>query len=126
MESIVRFHNALRELTGRRGIRNEVSRYEAVSLLLVDPAGPDTGHVLPSYPDKDSALRIERFFETVYLRYDQRYVYNAPDLKSVTRRREWLPFSPVFGKEIARTLSFDTLDYEPRVQIEGKDSSQAD
>jgi hypothetical protein len=38
VESVVRFHNALRELTGRRGIRNDVSRYEAVSMVLVDPA----------------------------------------------------------------------------------------
>jgi hypothetical protein len=43
VEAIVRFHNALRELTRRRGIRDDVSRYEAVSLVLVDPAGPSAG-----------------------------------------------------------------------------------
>jgi hypothetical protein len=32
VKAIVRFHNALRELTGRRGIRDDVSRYESVSL----------------------------------------------------------------------------------------------
>jgi hypothetical protein len=92
VEAIVRFHNALFELTGRRGIRDDVSRYEAVSLVLVDP-GANAGQVLPNYPTADSPLRLERFFETLYLRYDGRY-YSAPDLKSVTRRREWSPNSP--------------------------------
>jgi hypothetical protein len=80
VESVVRFHNALRELTGRRGIRNDVSRYEAVALALTDPAGLMPGIVLDSYPAAESPLRVERFFETLYLRYDERYVYSAPDL----------------------------------------------
>ena len=46
VEAIVRFHNALRELTGRRGIRNDVSRYEAVAFVLVDPSGANAGNVL--------------------------------------------------------------------------------
>jgi hypothetical protein len=74
VEAIVRFHNALRELTGRRGIRDDVSRYEAVSLVLIDPAGANVGQVLPNYPTSDSPLRLERFFETLYVRYDERYV----------------------------------------------------
>jgi hypothetical protein len=65
---VVRFHNALRELTSRRGIRNDVSRYEAVSMVLVDPA-ENPGQVLETYPRMDSPLRIERFFEALYLRY---------------------------------------------------------
>ena len=43
VETVVRFHNALRELTARRGIRNDVSRYEAVPMVLVDPASPIPG-----------------------------------------------------------------------------------
>jgi hypothetical protein len=39
----------MRELTGRRGIRNDVSRYEAVSMVLVDPA-ENPGRVLETYP----------------------------------------------------------------------------
>ena len=91
VESIIRFHSALRELTGRRGIRNDVSRYEAVSLALVEMADADLGTLLPSYPAIDSPLRLERFFETLYLRYDERFVYAAPDLKGVTQRLEWSP-----------------------------------
>jgi hypothetical protein len=52
VEAIVRFHNALRELTGRRGIRDDVSRYEAVSLVLIDPVGANAGQVLPNYPHR--------------------------------------------------------------------------
>ncbi len=115
VEAIVRFHNALRELSGRRGIRNDVSRYEAVSFVLVESAGPNIGQVFGTYPTSDSPLRLERFFETLYLRYDERYVYGAPDLKSVTRRREWSPDSPIFDSSIAATLPVTLLDYQPRV-----------
>jgi hypothetical protein len=94
VESIIRFHSALRELTGRRGIRNDVSRYEAVSLALVEMADAELGALLPGYPAEDSPLRLEGFFETLYLRYDERFVYAAPDLKSVTQRLEWSPASP--------------------------------
>jgi hypothetical protein len=94
VESIIRFHSALRELTGRRGIRNDVSRYEAVSLAMVEMADAELGVLLPTYPAADSALRLERFFETLYLRYDERFVYSAPDLKSITQRLEWSPDSP--------------------------------
>jgi hypothetical protein len=115
VESVVRFHNAIRELAGRRGIRNDVSRYEAAALALVDPAAAEPGEVLSSYPTTDSSLRVERFFETLYLRYDERYVYSAPDLKSVTRRREWLPGSPALGSPPQGMA----LDYEPRLAILG-------
>jgi hypothetical protein len=93
VESIMRFHTALRELTGRRGIRNDVSRYEAVSLAMIEMADADLGALLPNYPAEDSPLRLEQFFEMLYLRYDERYVYSAPDLKSVTHRLEWAPDS---------------------------------
>ena len=36
VETIVRFHSALGALTGRRGIREDASRYEAVSLAMID------------------------------------------------------------------------------------------
>ena len=75
--------------------------------------------MLASYPNADSPLRIENFFETLYLRYDERYVYSAPDLKSVTQRREWLPASPVFDKQLAPTFPVGTLDYQPRIRMPG-------
>jgi hypothetical protein len=113
VETVVRFHNALRELTGRRGIRSDVSRYEAAALVLVDPAAADPGDVLASYPTAESPLRVERFFETLYLRYDERYVYSAPDLKSVTRRKEWLPESVALSSSPEGLA----LSYRPRLGI---------
>ncbi len=94
VESIIRYHAALRELTGRRGIRNDVSRYEAVALALVESNSPAPGKILTNFPKGDSPLRIEQFFDTLYLRYGERYVYAAPDLKHVTSRIEWSPSSP--------------------------------
>jgi hypothetical protein len=110
VESIIRFHTALRELTGRRGIRNDVSRYEAVSLTLVEMADADLGALLPTYPAEDSPLRLEQFFQTLYLRYDERFVYAAPDLKSVTQRIEWAPESPAFQTD----QGYPDIDYPIR------------
>lgn len=97
VESIIRYHAALRELTGRRGIRNDLSRYEAVALALVESNSPTPGRVLTKFPKADSPLRIEQFFDTIYLRYDERYVYAAPDLKHTTSRIEWSPESPALA-----------------------------
>ncbi|MBS0251255.1 MAG: hypothetical protein JSR78_09335 [Proteobacteria bacterium] len=113
VESVVRFHNAVRELTGRRGIRNDVSRYEAAALALVDTTSA-AGQVLSTFPTEDSPLRIERFFETLYQRYDERYVYSAPDLKRITRRREWSPASPIFDRELGQPV----LDYAARISAD--------
>jgi len=94
VESIIRYHAALRELTGRRGIRNDVSRYEAVALALVESNSRTPGRILANFPKGDSPLRIEHFFAALYLRYDERYVYAAPDLKHTTSRIAWSPQSP--------------------------------
>lgn len=105
--SIMRFHNALRELVGRRGIRNDVSRYEAIGFCMVEMDAATKGTLLANYPEDSSPLRFERFFETLYLRYDERFVTGAPDLASRTRRLEWDKESPAFAD-----LS---IDYEPRL-----------
>jgi hypothetical protein len=108
---MIRFHNALRELAGRRGIRDDVSGYEAVAMSMVDMSDTGAGAVLDSYPPIDSALRLERFFDTLYLRYDERFVFSAPDLNKVTRRAEWAPDSPAFTGPAA----LPGLDYPPRL-----------
>ena len=104
---IMRFHNALRELLGRRGIRNDVSRYEAIGLGMVEMQAGSRGVLLDSYPAEDSTLRLERFFDTLYLRYDERFVTSAPDLSPVTRRLEWADDSPA--------LQAPGIDYDARV-----------
>ena len=107
VESIVRFHSALSALTGRNGIREDASRYEAMSLALIDTRDGAVGHPLPEFPPPNSPLRLERFFEILYRRYDERYVYSAPDLKSKTRRLEWSPDSPVFGSDLPTTGEYE-------------------
>jgi hypothetical protein len=77
-EGIVRFHKALSEMTGRRGLRDEISRYEAMSLALVEPKGELAGSVVPDFPPEDSLLRLDKFFPTLYQRYEERFVYGAP------------------------------------------------
>jgi hypothetical protein len=106
VESIIRFHSALRELTGRRGIRNDVSRYEAVSLAMVEMADAEVGSLLPRFPAADSPLRIEQFFKTLYLRYDERFVYAAPDIKKTTERLEWAPASPALQADVGLAVDF--------------------
>ena len=106
-EAILRFHAALKDLTGRRGIRDDVSRYEAVTLAMVETGTAEAGKLLPSFPPASSLLRLEEFFKALYLRYDERYVYAAPDLKKLTRRREWSPDSPAFSEQVATTLGYE-------------------
>jgi hypothetical protein len=79
--------------------------------------------VLSTYPTSDSPLRLENFFEALYLRYDERYVYSAPDLKNVTRRLEWSPNSPIFDKTPAGDLPVDSLDYQFRLKALGPDEA---
>lgn len=112
---IMRFHNALRELVGRRGIRNDVSRYEAIGLGMVEMEAAGRGELLGTYPAEDSPLRLEQFFDTLYLRYDERFVTSAPDLSSVTRRLEWDRASPA--------LSIGDLDYSARLAGDEADRS---
>ncbi|MBR7990751.1 hypothetical protein KDX04_33460 [Burkholderia cenocepacia] len=116
VESIFRFHSALRELTGRRGIRDDVSRYEAVSLALTESGGEHAGEAMMSFPPEGSPLRFEEFFQTLYLRYEERFLIGAPDLKSVTRRIEWDPESPALSQFEIDSNSLPTLDFSPRVQ----------
>jgi hypothetical protein len=107
--AIMRFHNALRELVGRRGIRNDVSRYEAIGLGMVEMDAASMGALLANYPEEESPLRLERFFETLFLRYDERFVTSAPDLAAKTRRLTWAPDSPA--------LAGLDVDYEGRVAV---------
>lgn len=91
-----KYHAAMSRLSGRKDLRNDFSRYEAIALLVVESADKGFGRVLPDHPEPVSPLRFETFFENLYRAYDLRYVYGAPDLQSVTRRLEWDPESPAF------------------------------
>ncbi len=114
VEGIQRFHAALTELTGRRGIRDEISRYEAIALALIEPQGDRAGDVFPGYPAEESPLRLERFFTSLYQQYEERFVYGAPTLASRTRRLIWSRNSPLFQAE-PMPVSWEDLEYLPRL-----------
>ncbi|MXX61662.1 MAG: hypothetical protein F4112_01380 [Holophagales bacterium] len=97
-EAVVRYHDVLLGLTGRGGVRNDLSRYEAVALAMVDPESPA---VLTDWPLVASPLRIDGFMDAIYRAYDQRYVYAAPKLASRTRRLTWRPDSPALAAPLA-------------------------
>ena len=109
VESIRRFHAALRELADRRGIRNDVSSYEAIAFALASTEPERAGHIIEEFPEPGGVLRFDQFFDSLYRQYDERFVYAAPDLRKVTARREWDAASPAFDG----TGQTD-LDYEPR------------
>lgn len=115
VEGIIRFHAALRELTNRRGVRNDVSRYEAISIAMLNMIGAEAGDVLLDFPPNDSPLRIENFFASLYLRYDERFVFSAPKLGPITRRLEWSPNSSLFDQSMAVARAFPVLDFAPRL-----------
>lgn len=113
IESILRFHSALRELAGRRGIRDDVSRYEAIALSLVDADVASAGQVLTGFPPDDSPCRIDDFFPSIYARYDERYVYGAPELRA--RRLAWSPTSPVITRTDSGDKGYPRLEYRARL-----------
>ena len=117
MDGIKRFHAALCEMTLRRGVRDEISRYEAMSLALIEPKGAQPGTVFPDFPPEGSPLRIEAFFKTLYQRYEERFVLGAPLLASsgITRRNFWDPNSPVFTRSEFGAADWPQLDFIPRL-----------
>ena len=113
--SIQRYHDVLLGLTGRRLIRDEFSRYETVSLALVDPLAGPTG-----ITDRDSVLkccvlRAERFFPALLQTYDLRYPYTAPSVSRLVRRC-WSPNSPAFQAVGDSEQWLQLCGYQPRVE----------
>lgn len=119
VEGIIRFYSALRELTGRKGIRDELSRYEAVALAMIDMSPATSGKALDTFPKRDSPLRLEQFFSGLYARYDERFVYSAPSLSSITRRAEWSSASPILSdpRVSSKELGY-ALRLSPSAEIE--------
>lgn len=91
---IQRYHDALVGLSGRQLMRDDVTRYEAATLALIDTEASSRGRLVSSYPPSTSPLAFERFFLKLYDSYDLRFVYAAPALKDQTQRVEWHADSP--------------------------------
>ena len=107
VEGVVRFHQALSAMTGRHGVRNDASRYEAIAMALVEASPTSPGELTPDFPPGDSTIHFDQFFRTMYRRYDERYVVSAPLLAKRTRRVEWAPDSPAFEAPPFRALDYD-------------------
>lgn len=120
VDGIVRYHDAFRQLEGRTDLRNSISKYEAVGLSLLETSGPDIGGRVDTFPPEGSPLRVERFFETIYRRYDERFVFAAPIFvtRKVTPRVEWDADSPLFAEQRAKPGTMPDLDYDPRISSE--------
>lgn len=116
-DGVFRFYSALSEMTGRRGIRNEISRYEAITLVMIEPKGKNAGSVFPNFPDANSPLHLSKFFDALYRRYEERFVLGAPLLadRRVTTRLEWSPMSPIFTRSTLDAAQWPSLDFTPRL-----------
>jgi hypothetical protein len=108
--AIRRYHDVLLGLAGRRLVRDDLTRYEAVGLGMVVPRGKTRNQLLAAFPPSDSPLHFARFFETLYSVYDLRYAYTASALAKL-RRHEWEEDSPILrslasSKEIGEQLGY--------------------
>jgi hypothetical protein len=103
--SITRYHDALARLAGRRDMRDDITRYESMSTVLVSPGETTLGQAVASYPPVESALHFDRFFQNLYEQYDMRFVYGAPNLANKTRRLEWDPKSPALTHDCIAGLT---------------------
>ena len=100
-QNIFKYAQAMMRLTGRRDLRNDASRYEAIGLLLLEGGDGQEGVRYANYPDSDSAICFDHFFPTLYKQYELRFVYGAPNLKHQTQRLYWDPESPMLSEPLA-------------------------
>jgi hypothetical protein len=114
VQSIRRYHDVLLGLAGRRMVRDDLTRYEAVSLALVDCDETTAGTILERFPAAESPLNLRHFFETVYKTYDLRFPYVAPSVPGL-RRREWSADSPLFDTLGGEDVASEKLGYLPRL-----------
>jgi hypothetical protein len=96
VQAIRRYHDVLLGLAGRRFVRDDFTRYEAVSLALVNSQQANAGTVFEGFPSTDSPLRLSAFFETIYRTYDLRFPYLAASVPAL-KRLEWHETSPVLA-----------------------------
>ncbi|MCI0563305.1 MAG: hypothetical protein MN733_32925 [Nitrososphaera sp.] len=114
--AIEAYSKILEGLTGRRLVRNDYVRYEAVGLALVKSvkAKADTP-LLSNFPPPQSPLVLDSFFDTLYKTYDLRfpYTYTDPNLKHLARV-EWHSESPALLVLHETDTTREGLDYSVR------------
>ena len=91
-DSIERYHDVLLGLAGRRGIRNDITRYESLALALVRTGPPS---IMKEWRPAESPLRFERAFDRVAPQDPHR----ASELRTAAGVRDsrWPPARPAEG-----------------------------
>ena len=122
-EFIGAFHEAMVRLAGRRDLRDDVSRYEAIGILLASPEDSMLGKVVREYPPPESLLHADRFFDDLYRSYDLRYVYAAKLLQSRTRQLVWDRDSPAVWDDprlagMTPRIGDDTAESVPSFEVD--------
>lgn len=114
VQSIRRYHDVMLGLAGRRLVRDDYTRYEAVALALVESTSELAGKLVDGFPASGSPLGIRQFFDSVYRIYDLRFPYVAASVHGL-KREIWDADSPAFATD---------LGYEPRIGIAEGDRSE--
>jgi hypothetical protein len=114
VQAIRRYHDVLLGLSGRRFVRDDFTRYEAVSLALVNSHPKTGGAIFETFPPADSPLSLRGFFDTIYRIYDLRYPYLAASVRSL-KRLEWREASPALAYLGSEDQMLRRLGYRPRV-----------
>lgn len=113
---ILRYHAALSEMTGRRFVRNDYTRYEAVGPILVEN-GPGAAKIMnDDFPVGGSPLRMETFFSRLFETYGLRFPARAEQVP-IARRAEWASDSPIFNTitQSSQVPIEDALGCIPRI-----------
>ena len=118
-DAITRYHDVLTGLAGRRLVRNDHTRYEAVALALVETRSDIVGSLFRGYPDSQSPLALNRFFDTLYTVYDLRYPYMLGPAMEKVKRRQWAPESPAITSIQQEGCSEEALGYSLRLDASG-------
>ena len=110
--SIQRYHDVLLGLSGRKFVRDDVARYEAVGLGLVNPHD-DLGALTELFPAMKSPLHIGRFIASMHATYDLRFPYVASSVIAL-KRLIWDADSPALAAIKSQGRYESLLGYEPR------------
>jgi hypothetical protein len=117
LPAIDAYARILQGLAGRKLLRDEYSRYEAIAIAILSSQRSKHGDVLlAGFPPGDSPLSLASFFASLYQTYDFRfpYTYTDPALRHLARA-EWHPDSPAIRRAVGPRGPGLMLDYEPRV-----------